>query len=129
MEQPFPKNLKKENGESTEQQPVKKTGIEGVLNTLKNISQHSPKARLVMILGAFAIPTLILVSIASLFRGGREKEQSISTTPTPTPTSIPITPRPTLAPDEIDHLLSDIDAFDPDQKDLSIPSVDLKIGL
>ncbi|OGY18598.1 MAG: hypothetical protein A2900_02930 [Candidatus Chisholmbacteria bacterium RIFCSPLOWO2_01_FULL_50_28] len=129
MEQPLPKDLKKESGEGTEQQPVRKTGIEKILNTLKNISENSPKAKFVMILGAFAIATAILLSIASVFRGGKEKEAPGSEAPAPTPTNIPIPPRPTLAPEEIDHLLSDIDAFDPAQKDLSIPSVDLKIGL
>src|SRR3989344_310506 len=122
MEQPLPKDLKKESGEGTEQQPVRKTGI-------KKISENSPKAKFVMILGAFAIATAILLSIASVFRGGKEKEAPGSEAPAPTPTNIPIPPRPTLAPEEIDHLLSDIDAFDPAQKDLSIPSVDLKIGL
>ena len=129
MEQPLPKNIKKESGESTEEQPVNKTGLEGVLQTLKNISEHSPKAKFVMILGAFAIATFLLLAITSLFRGGREREAPGPTEPAPTPTSVPISPKPTLAPEEIDHLLEDIDDFDPNQKDLSIPSVDLKIGL
>lgn len=129
MEQPFPKNPKENVATISEETPVKKGGIQGIIAMLKALAGKSPKAKLILTLGAFTISVIIFLSITSLFTRRTPGEAPIPTMPTPVQSVPTISPKPTPGQEKTNQLLEDIDAFDPTKKDLGLPSVDLKIGL
>jgi len=129
MEQPFPQNPEENTAVSLKKPSVKKGGVQEIITILKTIAGKSPKAKLILVLGAFTISIVIFLSIASLFTRKTPGGTPTPTIPTPVQSAPTISPKPTLEEQKSDQLLEDIEAFDPTKKDLGLPSVDLKISL
>lgn len=131
-EQPMPQE---QAGTSPDQREAEEndktpTGFIGrFIETMKNVTGSSQKAKLVVVLFGFAGAVIVLLVAGSLVRRAPPRREKTPAEPTPMP--IVLTPTPTLKikQDKIDLLIKNIEEFDPGQNDLKLPVVDLEIGL
>ena len=132
-EQPFPQeqttNLPEKKQSSETEGKTPKGILEKVMAVLKKLTGESKKAKLILVLFGFTIASLFLLILVALIKPKPPQETITPAPPTPTPIPITPTPAPEQTKEAIDELIINIEEFDPSQKDLQPPVVDLEIGL
>jgi hypothetical protein len=135
-DQPFPQEQTTEptaglpeKKESSQEEKAPKDIVGKVTAVLKKLTGESKKTKLILVLSGITIASLFLLILVALLKPKPHQETVTPAPPTPTPMPITPTPAPEKTKEAIDDLIIDVEEFDPSQKDLQSPVVDLEIGL
>lgn len=133
VEQPIPKErpgttpAEEPSSEGKEKTP--KEFLDNLLAKVKKLTGESKKAKLILALLGFAAVSVLLVMVLAALKPRPSQETAPILQPTPTPIILTPTPIPAKTLEKSEEIITSIEQFNPEQKDLQLPVVDLEISL